>query len=133
MKIIRHKPKNSVTSGAYFPAVEVQLENIKQLFVSGQGTKDPVSGERFLGEIKGQAIVVMDNLKNVVEGSGYSMEEIVKVTIFLIKMSDFEAVNEVYESYFSEGHYPARSTVAVKELPGGQAVEIDAIAFKIEK
>ncbi|WP_026838486.1 RidA family protein [Gillisia sp. JM1] len=130
MKIIHHKPKNSVTSGPYFPAVEVQEDNIKQLFVSGQGTKDPVTGERFLGEIKGQAIVVMDNLKNVVEGSGYSMDEIVKVTIFLINMSDFEAVNKVYQSYFSEGQYPARSTVAVKELPGGQGVEIDAIAFK---
>jgi 2-iminobutanoate/2-iminopropanoate deaminase len=132
MKIIRHKPKDSVTSGPYFPAVEVQEGYIKQLFVSGQGTKDPVTGERFLGEIKVQAIVVMDNLKNVVEGSGYSMDEIVKVTIFLINMSDFEAVNEVYQSYFSEGQYPARSTVAVKELPGGQGVEIDAIAFKKE-
>tara|TARA_R100000935_G_scaffold37437_1_gene58492 strand:+ start:548 stop:949 length:402 start_codon:yes stop_codon:yes gene_type:complete len=133
MKIIRHKPKNSVTSGAYFPAVEVHEGYIKQLFVSGQGTKDPVTGERFLGEIKGQAIVVMDNLKNVVEGSGYSMNEIVKVTIFLISMSDFEDVNEVYQSYFPKGLYPARSTVAVKELPGGQGVEIDAIAFKKEE
>lgn len=133
MKIIRHKPQDSVTSGPYFPAVEVQEGNINQLYVSGQGTKDPVTGERFLGEIKGQAKVVMDNLKNVVEGSGYSMDELLKVTIFLVNMSDFQDVNEVYQNYFSEGQYPARSTVAVKELPGGQGVEIDAIAVKKAK
>lgn len=79
-----------------------------------------------------KAIVVMNNLKIVVEGSGYSIDEIVKVTIFLINMSGFEAVNEVYQSYFSEGQYPVLSTVAVKELPGGQGVEIDAIAFSKE-
>lgn len=130
MKIIRHKPQNSVTSGPYFPAVEVQEGNIKQLYISGQGTKDPLTGKRCLGDIKEQAIVTMNNLKNVVEGCGYSMDEIVKVTIFLINMSDFDEVNEVFQSYFSDGKYPARSTVAVKELPGGQGVEIDAIGVK---
>lgn len=131
MKIIRHKPQGSVTSGPYFPAVEVQEGNIRQLFVSGQGTKNFQTGEKFLGEIKGQTKVVMDNLKNVIEGSGYSMDEVVKTTIFLVNMSDFQDVNEIYQGYFSEGQYPARSTVAVKELPGGQDIEIDAIAFKI--
>ena len=130
MKIIRHKPKNSVVSGSYYPAVEIQTGSIKQLFTSGQGTKDPLTDERFVGEIEGQTKMAMGNLKNVIEGCGYSMDEIVKVTLFLTSMSDFDIVNDVYQSYFSEGKYPARSTVAVKELPGGQNIEIEAIAVK---
>ena len=130
MKIIRHKPENSVISGSYSPAVEIRTGSIRQLFTSGQGTKDPTTNERFLGDIKGQTKIAMNNLKNVIEGCGYTMDEIVKVTIFLTRMNDVDVVNDVYQSYFSEGQYPARSTVAVKELPGGQNIEVDAIAVK---
>ena len=130
MDIIRHKPQGSSVSGPYFPAVEVKEKEFCQLFVSGQGTKNPLTGERVLGAIEDQTVAVMNNLKLVIEGCGFSMAKVVKVTIFLTNMDDFEAVNDIYRDYFPEGTFPARSTVAVKELPGGQSIEIDAIVVR---
>lgn len=130
MEIIHHRPENSAASGPYHPAVEVREGAVRQLYVSGQGTNDPRTGKRFLGEIRGQARVAMDNVRNVVEGCGFSMGDIVKVTLFLVNIRDSSEVNEIYEGYFPDGRYPARSIVGVKELPGGQSIEIDAIAVK---
>ncbi len=130
MKVIRHQPGGTSPSGAYVPAVEIQSGALRQLFVSGQGTKDPVSGKRELGPIALQARAAMDNLRTVVEGSGFAMGDIVKVTLYLARMDDFEAVNGVYASYFPASAFPARATVAVSGLPGGQGIEIDATAFK---
>ncbi len=130
MKTIYHKPEGSVTSGPYSPAVQVRSTGGTMLFVSGQGTKNPVTGERVVGAMTDQAKAAMENLRTVVEGSGFLMEEIVKVTIFLTSMEDGPAVNKVYQSYFAEGRYPARSTVAVRQLPGGQGIEIEAVAVR---
>ena len=130
MEIIHHRPENSVASGPYHPAVEVREGAVRQLYVSGQGTSDPQTGRRFLGEIRGQAKVAMDNLRNVVEGCGFSMDDIVKVTLFLVNIRESGEVNKIYEGYFPDGRYPARSIVGVKELPGGQSIEIEAIAVK---
>lgn len=130
MNINRIKPPNSIASGAYFPAVEVESKGFNQLFVSGQGTKDAHTGARNLGNIKDQTKAVMENLKTVINGCGYKMNDIVKTTIFLIDMNDFDEVNIIYKEYFAPDKYPARATVGVKELPGGQALEIEAIAFK---
>lgn len=128
MNTIYHNPKKSKASGPYHPAVETRSAGIRQLHVSGQGTYDPRSGERFLGDITGQARRAMENLKLVVEGSGFRMDDIVKVTLFLVEIGDSAKVNEVYREYFSAERFPARSIVGVKELPGGQAIEIDAVA-----
>jgi len=130
MKITRHKPAGAMPSAPYSPAVEVETRGLRQLYVSGQGTKDPLTGERVLGEISLQAKAAMDNLRLVVEGSGFSMHNIVKVTIYLARMSDFEAVNKVYSTYFAADEYPARVTLAAAGLPGGQGIEIDAIVVK---
>ncbi len=128
MNITYHNPKNSKASGPYHPAVEVTEGGIRQLHVSGQGTYDPQTDERFLGNIKGQARRAMENLKLVVEGSGFRMDDIVKVTLYLVHIGDSARVNDVYREYFSADRYPARSIVGVRELPGGQAIEIDAVA-----
>jgi 2-iminobutanoate/2-iminopropanoate deaminase len=130
MDIIRHKPQGSSVAGPYFPAVEIKEKEFSQLFVSGQGTKNPLTGERVLGAIEDQTVAVMDNLKLVIEGCGFSMARVVKVTIFLTDMNDFEAVNEIYRDYFPEATFPARSTVAVKDLPGGQSIEVDAVVVR---
>ncbi len=128
MNIICHSSEQSKASGPYHPAVEVDTGGIRQLHVSGQGTYDPQTGERFLGDITGQARRAMENLKIVVEGSGFRMDQIVKVTLYLVDLGDAPKVNKVYRMYFSADRYPARSIVGVKELPGGQAIEIDALA-----
>ena len=130
MEINRLKPKNSVASGAYHPAVEVRQGEVSTLYVSGQGTVNPETGQRVLGPLTDQTVQVMDNLKNVVVGSGYDMDHVVKTTIFLTDMDDFFEVNAVYARYFKAACLPARSTCAVKELPGGQNVEIEAVAVK---
>ena len=132
MSVSRHRPGGPAPSGPYTPAVELRSGGLRQLYVSGQGTRDPVSGGRVLGDIALQARAAMDNLKAVVEGSGFAMCDIVKVTLYLVDMADFAVVNEVYAAYFAAGEYPARATVAVAGLPGGQGIEIDAIAAKAD-
>ena len=130
MNVIRHSPEGSRPSGPYTPAVEIGAGGLRLLFVSGQGTRDPKTGERVLGDISLQARAAMDNLKAVVEGSGFSLADVVKVTLYLADMADFGAVNSVYAGYFREGACPARATVAVAGLPGGQGIEVDAVAAK---
>jgi len=130
MKLVRHAPAGAKPSGPYSPAVELRLGDARILQVSGQGTRDPVTGERILGPIEAQAKAAMDNLRNVVEGSGFEMGDLVKVCVYLVDMADSPKVNEVYATYFPGGAFPARSTMAVAGLPGGQRIEIDAMAAR---
>ncbi len=111
--------------GPYSQAV--QAGNL--LFCSGQIPIDPASGklELFDGDAGKQAKLVMDNLRSVLEADGLSFDNVVKTTIFLTDMENFASVNEVYASYFSD-YKPARACVAVKSLPKGVDVEIEAIA-----
>ena len=69
----------------------------------------------------------MENISAVLSAAGAGFNDVVKATVFLVEMSDFAVVNEVYGRYFS-GHKPARSTVAVKELPRGVRIEIEITA-----
>jgi 2-iminobutanoate/2-iminopropanoate deaminase len=103
----------------------IQVGNL--LFCSGQISIDPATQEVKLGEVKDQAKQVMENIKAVLTAAGGTFENVVKTTIFLKRMSDFGAVNEVYGGYFPR-HAPARSTVEVSGLPKGVDVEIEVIA-----
>ena len=98
------------------------------LFVSGQISLEPATGELILGDIQGQTTRVMENIKAIVETAGASLASIVKCTIYLKDMEDFGLVNEIYGSYFPH-EPPARATVAVAGLPKGVGVEIDAVAY----
>ncbi len=95
------------------------------VFTSGQIALTP-NGEFLDADIKVQTKQVCENLKEVLKAAGSDIKNVVKTTIFLADINDFGAVNEVYGEYFS--HKPARSTVAVKELPKGAKVEIETIA-----
>ena len=96
-------------------------------FVYTSGQIALTSDGKFLDEdIKTQTKQVCENLKAVLEAAGTKIENVVKTTIFLDDINNFAAVNEVYGEYFS--HKPARSTVAVKELPKSAKVEIECIA-----
>lgn len=96
------------------------------LFLAGQ---IPLTSENQLleGDLTAQARQVLNNLKAVLEKAGATMDHVVKTTIFLADLSDFDAVNKIYAEYFSEP-YPARSTVQAAKLPKGARLEIDAIA-----
>lgn len=97
------------------------------LFASGQIAINPSTGEMVEGGIEEQARQVLNNVKNLVEAAGTSMQKVVKTTVFLADINDFAVVNGIYAEYFSEP-YPARSAVAVKALPKGAMIEIEVIA-----
>ena len=96
------------------------------LFTSGQIAIDPETGNVDAVGITAQAEQVMKNLGAVLEAAGTCFERAVKTTCFLSDMGDFAAFNEVYAKYFTER--PARSCVAVKDLPKGVLVEVEVIA-----
>jgi 2-iminobutanoate/2-iminopropanoate deaminase len=98
-----------------------------ELFCSGQVALDPETGELRGADVAEQTHQALRNLGAVLEAAGMNYENVVKTTVFLVDMSDFATVNEVYAKYFDAAK-PARSTVAVAGLPKGARVEIDAIA-----
>jgi 2-iminobutanoate/2-iminopropanoate deaminase len=97
------------------------------LFCSGQIPLDPKSGEIVPGDITAQTRRVLDNIAAVLRTEGLSFDNVVKTTIFLTNLGDFQRVNEIYGSYFKQDP-PARSTVQVSALPKGANVEIEVIA-----
>lgn len=96
------------------------------LFISGQIPLDPSTGQLVDGGVAAQAERAFQNLQAVVEAAGGRLENVVKVTLFLTDMSQFDAVNQVYARFFA--HKPARATVGVAALPKGALVEIEAVA-----
>ena len=110
--------------GPYSQAIEVA----NLIFTSGQIPLNPETRVLEGSDIKEQTHRVCKNLKAVLEVSGTSLKKAVKTTCFLSNMDDFAKFNEVYAEYFTEK--PARSCVAVKELPKGALVEVEVIAEK---
>jgi 2-iminobutanoate/2-iminopropanoate deaminase len=98
------------------------------LFLSGQIPLDPKTGELVKGDIRKQTQQVLENIKGVLESQGLGMEDVIKSTIFLKDIANFNQVNEVYATYFPSSP-PARSTVEVAKLPQDANIEIEAIAF----
>jgi len=99
------------------------------VFVSGQLPIDPATNI-MPDNVTEQTLQSLQNLKNILEAAGSSIDKVCKTTVFLQNMSDFTAMNQVYETVFGEGVYPARSAVAVAQLPKDALVEIEAIAYK---
>ena len=98
------------------------------VYTAGQIPIDPKSGNLIVGGIAEQTRQVLENLKAVLEAAGSSLDKVIKATVFLKNMADFAALNEVYGEYLGKAK-PARSTVAVAELPRGALVEIDFVAM----
>ena len=111
------------TIGPYSQGVRIG----RFLFCSGQIPLDPKSGQIISGDIATQTRRVMDNIGAILNAEGITFDNIVKTTIFLTNLGDFQTVNEAYGSYFKQDP-PARSTVQVSALPRGTKVEIEVIA-----
>ena len=111
--------------GPYAAAVRDERSGL--LFVSGQTPVDPATGELIQGDVAAQTRRAFDNLDRVLQAAGASLDDVVKVNVYLTTMDDFAALNEVYASVFN-APYPARTTVAVAELPLGARVEIELVA-----
>ena len=101
------------------------------LFCAGQIPLDPRTGQLVTGDIATQTRRVLDNISALLKAAHLTFGDVVKTTIFLTDMNDFQSVNEIYATYFRE-QPPARSTVAVAALPKGANVEIEVIAAASE-
>lgn len=100
------------------------------VFLSGQIPLDPVSGQVIQGSIEDQARRVLDNVRAVLGSQGLTLGHVVKSTMFLRDLSDFDRVNTVYAEYFPE-RPPARSTVEVSRLPKDVRLEIEVVAYRL--
>ena len=111
--------------GPYSPGIRVG----DFVFVSGQGAIDPKTG-KFVGatDIKLQTGQVLQNIQTVLKGAGLTMESVAKTTVFLKKASDFQAMNEMYKTFFPETP-PARSTIVTDLLFPDMLIEIEAVAY----
>ena len=118
-----HTEKAPLAIGPYSQAVKVN----GVLYTSGQIALDPKSGEVLAKTIEEQTLQVMKNLEAVLKEAGTSMDKVIKTTCFLVDMQDFAKFNEIYAKYFTEK--PARSCVAVSQLPKNVLVEVECIAL----
>jgi len=123
--------RETVSTNAAPKAIGPYVQGIKTsgfLYTSGQIALDPKTGELIKGDIMDQTRQALTNLKAILEAGGSSLERVIKATIFLKSMNDFATVNKIYEEFLGQSK-PARSTVAVSDLPKGALVEIDFIAL----
>ena len=124
MKAI-HTNNAPAAIGPYSQAIEVN----GFVFASGQIPIDPKTGNFVEGGIKEQTAQALTNAGNILKEAGTDLAHVVKTTVYLADMADFAAMNEVYATFFSQP-FPARSAVAVKELPKGARVEVEVWAAK---
>jgi len=97
------------------------------VFCSGQIGLDPASGKIVDGGVEAQVRRVLENLREVLLAAGFTLANVVKTTVFMVDLADFDIVNRIYGEHF-EAPYPARSTIQVSALPRNALVEIEAIA-----
>lgn len=120
------KTKNAPTpAGPYSQAIRAG----DHVFVSGQGPFEPSTGKMVEGGIEEQTKRTLENVRSILLASGLSLEDVVKVSVFLKDKKDFSKMNEVYRTYFTTKQ-PARTTVEAAMVVGGMLIEIDAIAYK---
>jgi 2-iminobutanoate/2-iminopropanoate deaminase len=97
------------------------------IYCSGQIPLDPGTGEMVTGDFAAQTRRVFENLKAVLRAAGADFSKVVRASVYLTDLADFQTLNGIYAEYFGD-HKPARSTVGVAQLPRGARVEIDVIA-----
>ena len=126
MKTIINSENAPAPIGPYNQAV---LNN-DILYTSGQIAINPKSGKLVLDNIKSETKQVMENLQAILKEAGLDFSNVLKTSIFIINMNDFNDINEVYASYFNEANAPARETVQVACLPKNVNIEISMIASR---
>ena len=122
---IRHVTKGE-TIGPYSPAVEVG----RFVFLSGQIGMDPATRSMAGDDIASQTRQALKNIGQLLADVGLDSSAVIQCTVYLTDIRNFQQMNVLYGGYFSEGKYPARTTVEVSALPAGALIEIAAIAYK---
>lgn len=125
-KKIVSTPKAPGAVGPYSQAVVIEEHNL--IFVSGQIGMNPQTKEIARGGTTEETKQALENMKNILEACGSSLDKVVKTTVFMKDLDDFGLMNEAYSGFFKENP-PARSTVEVEGLPKGAKIEIEAIAL----
>ena len=120
-----HTNQAPAAIGPYSQAIEAN----GMIFASGQIPIDPATGQFVEGGIQEQTRQALTNARNILQAAGTDMENVIKTTVYLSDIHNFAAMNEVYTQFFTEP-FPARSAVAVKDLPKGALVEIEVLAIK---
>ena len=120
-----HTNQAPAAIGPYSQAIEAN----GMIFASGQIPIDPATGQFVEGGIQEQTRQALTNARNILQAAGTDMENVIKTTVYLSDINNFAAMNEVYAQFFTEP-FPARSAVAVKDLPKGALVEIEVLAIK---
>lgn len=123
MKKVISTTKAPAAIGPYSQGIQVG----NMLFTSGQIPLDPTTGEIVGTTIEEQAHQVFENIKSIIEEAGGTMDNVIKTVCFMDNLADFAKVNAIYDEYFNEGSYPARSAVEVAALPKGALLEIETI------
>ena len=124
VKLVVSTDKAPAAIGPYSQAIKAG----DFLYVSGQIPVDPATGN-VPAEISAQARQSLENLKAIITEAGYTLADVVKTTVFAADIANFAEINTVYAEYFSKDA-PARSFVAVKDLPKGVGLEIEAVAWR---
>lgn len=128
-KQIIHTDAAPAALGPYSQGVSTgPIGSSSMLYTAGQAAVDPVTRKLIDGDVSAQTHQTMQNLNAVLEEGGTSMDNVVKTNVYLVDMADFGAMNAVYASYFGPTP-PARTTVAVAQLPLGALVEIEMVAI----
>ena len=125
MNTVIYPSSAAAPKGSYSPAIK----NGFFLFISGQSPTDPVTG-KIIGstDVCDQVKQTMENIKTLVHAAGMNMDQIVKITVYLKNIDDFQQYDEVYRTYFT-GRLPTRTTVEIDRFRDSRLVEIDAIAM----
>lgn len=111
--------------GCYSQAI--QMGNL--IFTSGQLPVDPISGKFISGDVAKQVIRVLENIRNILEDNGSSLNYVIKTTIFISDIKHWNIVNEIYAKYFKNSLPPARSIIACSEIHHGLDIEMEVIAY----
>ncbi|MGE0816066.1 MAG: RidA family protein [Vicinamibacterales bacterium] len=126
-------PRRVIQPGNFKPTPSPLVPGIlvgDTLYLSGSTGGDPVSGQLVAGGLEPEMKQIMTNVQTVLAAADMSLSDVVAVTTYLADMSDYTRFNELYRSYFPNGAYPTRSTVAVKELARGARLEITMTAVR---
>ncbi|XP_049628377.1 2-iminobutanoate/2-iminopropanoate deaminase [Suncus etruscus] len=125
IKKVIHTTKSSAAIGPYSQAVLAD----RTLYISGQIGLDPSSGQLVPGGVAAEAKQALTNMGEILKAAGCDYTNVVKTTVLLADINDFNTVNDVYKQYF-KSNFPARAAYQVSALPKGSRVEIEAIALQ---
>ncbi|QJC29453.1 hypothetical protein GJT83_00790 [Enterobacteriaceae endosymbiont of Plateumaris pusilla] len=129
MKNIIYTKKAPIPIGSYVQGIV--FNNI--IITSGQIPINPINNKIDSNNIEKQTVQVLKNIKSIIDKANFSIKNIVKTTIFLINLDDFNIINNIYKNFFiqNNAHFPARTCVEVSRLPLNSKIEIEAIAMKL--